>query len=247
MQIRVMNAGDLPAGLTLCRMAGWNQLERDWHLFLNQGRAFVAEINGQVVGSSATIRYGSDLAWISMVLVNPDFRGKGLGKQLLETALDDVSNVKCVKLDATPEGRRIYQHYGFTDEFRLFRMSGGGGGIRSALTPVSSVAHPVEAASLADAPEYGWQINSRNYILGRPGYIADHLGPVVAESPEAAQLLVRHVLALNPDKTFFLDVPEPLDWARVIGFTERRELIRMGKGNCESPAPPYAIIGPEFG
>lgn len=247
MNTRLMTAADLPAGLELCRMAGWNQLERDWRLFLNQGRAFVAEIDGQIVGSSATIRYGTDLAWISMVLVDPAHRGKGLGRGLLEIALDDVSDVRCVKLDATPEGRRIYQHYGFVDEFRLFRMVGSGGGMRSALTPVSSVKHPVEAASLQDAPGYGWQIDPKNYILGRPGQIADHLGPVVAESPEAAQILVRHVLALYPDKTFFLDVPEPLDWARVIGFSERRELIRMGKGDCEPAPAPYAIIGPEFG
>ncbi len=247
MQTRLMTAADLAAGLELCRMAGWNQLERDWRLFLQNGRAFVAEIDGKVVGSSATIRYGSDLAWISMVLVNPDYRGQGLGRKLLEIAFDDVSDVKCVKLDATPEGRRIYVHYGFQDEFRLCRMVGSGEGIRSALKPVDSVVHPVEAASLRDTPQYAWKIDSRNYILGRPGYLADHLGPVVAESPEAAQLLVRHVMALNPEKTFILDVPEPLDWARSIGFTERRELIRMGKGACEAPPPPYAIIGPEFG
>lgn len=242
-----MSVADIPSGLRLCRAANWNQLERDWRLFFEFGRAFVAETDGKIVGTAANIRYGSDLAWISMVLVDPAHRGGGIGRSLLETALDDVRDVPCVRLDATPDGRRLYQKYGFVDEFRLFRMSGSGGGVKSNLAPVTSASAPVESASLSAAPEYAWQIDEKNYILGRPGYIADHLGPVVAETPEAAQTLVRHVLALHPKKTFILDVPEPLDWAQAIGFHGERDLIRMGKGTCKAVPPPFAIIGPEFG
>ena len=31
---RTMRPEDIAAGLSLCRLAGWNQLERDWKLFL---------------------------------------------------------------------------------------------------------------------------------------------------------------------------------------------------------------------
>ena len=31
---RQMESADIPAGLSLCRAAGWNQLSRDWELFL---------------------------------------------------------------------------------------------------------------------------------------------------------------------------------------------------------------------
>ena len=31
---REMTPDDIPAGLNLCRLAGWNQLARDWELFL---------------------------------------------------------------------------------------------------------------------------------------------------------------------------------------------------------------------
>jgi len=41
---RKMNMRDIPAGLSLCRAAGWNQLARDWELFLqlNSEGCFVA-------------------------------------------------------------------------------------------------------------------------------------------------------------------------------------------------------------
>lgn len=242
-----MASADIPAGLRLCRAAGWNQIERDWRLFLDLGRAFVIEVGGEIAGSVATIRYGKDLAWISMLLVDPVHRGGGMGRALLEIALKDLQDVGCVKLDATPEGRRIYQRYGFADEFRAWRMAGTGGAIQAKLSSVESVRHPIEAANLRDAPEYAWKMDPQNYILGRHGFIADHLGPVIASDFSTAQRLVEHVLALHPEKMFFLDVPEPADWAREIGFTERREFVRMAKGGCASHPPPFAIIGPEFG
>jgi GNAT superfamily N-acetyltransferase len=50
---------------------------------------------------------GEDLAWIGMMLVAQEHRGRGVGKQLMRTALDHCgrSGIAEVKLDATPAGR----------------------------------------------------------------------------------------------------------------------------------------------
>jgi GNAT superfamily N-acetyltransferase len=242
--LRTFTQDDISAGLRLCRAAGWNQLDRDWRVFLDhhpQG-CFAADCEGRVIGSVTTLRYGS-LAWISMLLVDPPWRGRGVGRALLARAIEVLSDAACVKLDATPEGRRIYAQYGFQDEFRLWRMEGSGGG-----EPDASVHGLAEAPHPALDPSLCWQFPNGDWIGGRPGFLATHLGPVIVESSEHATRLVNHARAAQPSGRFFLDVPEAIEWAEAIGFARRRELVRMWRGAFQpTPAGTYAIIGPEFG
>jgi GNAT superfamily N-acetyltransferase len=237
--LRRFSRDDIPAGLRLCRAAGWNQLERDWRVFLDVHSAgcFAAVHDGAVIGSATTIRYET-VAWISMLLVDPAWRGRGVGTALLERALDCLSDCECIKLDATPEGRRLYQQHGFRDEFRLWRMEGAGGGI------VDPEVRPI--AALHPALSHGWLLPNGDWVGTRPGHLATHIGPVIAESPENGARLVSH--AMTAGERFFLDVPEPAEWAEALGFRPRRELVRMWRGVLQ-PTPPgtYAIIGPEFG
>jgi GNAT superfamily N-acetyltransferase len=248
--IRPMGEGDLPHGLALCRAAGWNQLERDWRLFLPN--AWLLEEDGFPAGSVAVMRYGAELAWVSMLLVDPRCRRRGYGTRLLLHALHECRDVRCVRLDATPDGREVYRQHGFEDEFSIWRMEVAGGG-RLALEarPLAAIPpafdrHLLEP-SLRDAPELAWTLPGRAFVLGRPGFLADHLGPVVAADGASAAELVAHVLASHPDRRFFLDAPEPVDWAAALGFKPCRPLIRMRRGDCVSMPPPFAIFGPEFG
>jgi GNAT superfamily N-acetyltransferase len=122
---RLMNAGDIPTGLSLCRAAGWNQTAGDWQLFLqsNPAGCFVAVgDNHQVAGTVTTLRYENHFSWIGMVLVNPAVRRQGIGSGLLRQALETLSKEKTVKLDATPEGREVYLTLDFKDEYTLTRM-----------------------------------------------------------------------------------------------------------------------------
>ena len=66
--LRLMTADDVPAGMRLKELAGWNQTAGDWKRFLRaspQG-CFVAEMHGRVVGSATTIVYEGRFAWIGM-------------------------------------------------------------------------------------------------------------------------------------------------------------------------------------
>jgi N-acetylglutamate synthase-like GNAT family acetyltransferase len=108
-------------------IAGWNQTKEDWERFLQADPegCFVAEWNGQVAGTVTTIIYESRFAWIGMVLVDPQLRGKGIGTALLLKAIDhlDAKKVRCVKLDATPQGEPIYARLGFRIEYEIERHS----------------------------------------------------------------------------------------------------------------------------
>ena len=87
--MRNMTLDDIPSGLRLCRLSGWNQVMEDWATFLRaqSGACRVAESDGAVVGTVATLRFGEPFSWIAMVLVDPAVRGQGIGTDLLREAL----------------------------------------------------------------------------------------------------------------------------------------------------------------
>ncbi len=124
-RLRQMTARDLPAGMRLKEIAGWNQTRGDWERFLlasPQG-CFVAEADGEVVGTAATISYEGRFAWIGMVLVDPARRGQGIGTKLLEKAIEylDGCGIPSMKLDATPQGKPLYEKLGFVTEYEIER------------------------------------------------------------------------------------------------------------------------------
>src|SRR5262245_63303442 len=117
-----MDFADIPAGLALCRASGWNQTEQDWRYFLTAAPhgALAAVEHGRVVGTVATLPYGP-FAWISMVLVDPAARRKGVGTELLTRGLALVPERMAARLDATPAGEALYRKIGFFAEYGLSR------------------------------------------------------------------------------------------------------------------------------
>lgn len=51
-------------------------------------RMFLATVNNQIVGSVAILGSSRHLAQLRWFLIHPDYRGKGLGKKLLQEAID---------------------------------------------------------------------------------------------------------------------------------------------------------------
>lgn len=120
-----MRADDIPAGLRLCRLANWNQVEADWRFFLTSsphGCRVALDDAGSVIGTVATIAYGDEFSWIGMVLVDPQHRRGGIGTRLLHEALALVGKTTTARLDATPAGRNVYVPLGFQEEYGLQRM-----------------------------------------------------------------------------------------------------------------------------
>lgn len=129
LQVRVMTAEDIPAGLALCRLARWNQIQRDWELFLqlSPSHCRVAVKGEHVVGTVTTVSYENIFSqalfsWIGMVLVDPAERRQGIGTQLLNEAIYLLADCPLIGLDATPVGREVYVKLGFADECQLSRM-----------------------------------------------------------------------------------------------------------------------------
>jgi GNAT superfamily N-acetyltransferase len=125
-----MAEADLADGLRLSRASGWNQTLADWRLLLSLGPGLfrVALLDGRVVASGGAVRYGDALAWICMILVDPERRGHGLGTRIFDEVLARceaemrAGRLRCVGLDATPAGHGIYLQRGFVDSGSLVRM-----------------------------------------------------------------------------------------------------------------------------
>src|SRR5215217_1978897 len=125
--IRLLFESDIPAAMRLKDAAGWNQTEKDWHrlLALEPNGCFAALKDDRLVGTTTTTTYGNDLAWIGMVLVDPQERRQGIATQLMNVALDYLKDkVATVKLDATALGQPVYERLGFQFESVLERWSG---------------------------------------------------------------------------------------------------------------------------
>jgi GNAT superfamily N-acetyltransferase len=123
--LRLATIADIPDALQLCRSAGWNQLEQDWVRLLEYepDGCFAAEVDGKLVGTVTTTCYGTELAWIGMMLVDPDFRRRGIATSLMNRSLEYLAHraIRCIKLDATPEGSHVYERLGFRTEWTMRR------------------------------------------------------------------------------------------------------------------------------
>ena len=277
--LRTMTVNDIVAGMRLCKLAGWNQTKADWELFLkcSPEGGFVAVHNGQPVGTVATLTYGGAVAWIGMVLVDPEFRRRGIGTLLLNGALDYLKDCPSIKLDATPAGKEVYDKLGFSDEYSLHRV------ICSALPLLqgSDLVRPVTENSfnrilewdryvfgedrsvvlqglLKNSPESAFLLEQqgslRGYCLGRCGTLFHQIGPVVAETVEEAKALLSEAFRGLTGRAVVIDVPDSQPelwaWLESIGFIRQRPFTRMYCHSNQSPGIParqFAIAGPELG
>ena len=255
-----MKPYDIPAALALCRAAGWNQLARDWKIFLHlsPNDCRVATREDKVVGTVTTIRYQNFFSWIGMVLVDPHYHRQGIGMQLLKEALQILQNEETIKLDATPDGREVYLKLNFVDEYRLSRMSTTAAAQKLKVSDARALhkndlvalmefdleifgadRQPLLLWMLEGAPQFAFLVEEKKeilgYCLGRHGYNFTHIGPVIAKNNGIAKDLVSAAMNNCIGSPVILDAlhfdQEWIEWLTSAGFTEQRPLIRMYRGS----------------
>ena len=263
-----MRAPDIDVGLRLCRVSGWNQVRRDWEQFLalSPDGCAVAEHEGHVVGTVATVRYGTRFGWIGMVLVDPAVRGRGIGTRLLDHSLALLSDMPLVRLDATTAGHPLYLTRGFAEEGQINRLQGIAPDLAQArpegVRPMSS--QDIGGVSSLDelvfganriamlrwmwhgAPGYAWVAERggqvAGYTFGRHGHDFEDLGPIVAADDDMAQQLATACLSAHGGRSFIVDVPLGQSGLQrcleAMGFRYQRPLIRMARGAGAIPGDP---------
>ena len=272
-----MTAADLALGLRLSRQAQWNQTETDWRRFLDLGGegCFVAELDGTAVGTTTTCLFDS-VAWVAMVLVDVEVRGRGIGSALLRHALAflDARGIETVRLDATPAGRPVYEKLGFQPEYDLTRYEG--------IAPHRTTegrTEPATAAMIPELIELNRDMTGTNrarllsrlfdeapqsmrvvrthgrlegFITSRPGANATQIGPCIATA-QAGPILLADAMDRCAGQRVFVDVPS--DHVRAVetlaakGLKAQRHLLRMYRGQRirDRVEALWAGSGPEKG
>jgi GNAT superfamily N-acetyltransferase len=262
--IREMSVDDISLGMKLKSIAGWNQQEQDWKMFLEAGGAnFVANWNGKDVGTVISIPYEDHFTWIGMVLVDPVARQQGIGTALLNKIITYARKRGPVRLDATADGYELYKKLGFRKEYELIRMTASPDRTTQKGKQLSDEVRNSDLGSLAayDSPVFGANrdyilasLHSRNpeyarcirgvnslngYCLGRSGSKYEQIGPVVADSFDRASDLLLEVLEKCTKRDIvidaFADKPQWIKLLEELGFTAQRGFIRMCLGELEYP------------
>jgi GNAT superfamily N-acetyltransferase len=268
--------GDIAGGLALSTGAGWNQTADDWAWFIAQGHASgLRSDDGRLVATAAAAVYG-DRAWISMVLVDPAWRHRGLASRLMARTIARLRGLGVTPvLDATPAGEAVYRQLGFRAGFGLERWQGVAGPAASAAADAAQ--RPATAADLdtlaaldraangldrrgllqsflARPGTRAWlAADGSGFVIARTGTRALQIGPLVARDADAAQALLATALK-ELNGPVFLDVPTRGSALAVAlearGFARQRPFVRMDLGAPQAIACDdrlFVLAGPEFG
>ncbi len=216
--------------MDLAERVGWPRERAKWRLLLALGRGYATRADGRLT-SMVVITPHDEGSFVAMMVVDPDHGGRGLGRRLLEHALETAP--RPVMLYATAAGRPLYERLGFVPVDEVISLTGllpGG--------PRPPRPHDADAIVAADARAFG---------IGRGGLLRallaiadavaatddgfairfsngaiDVIGPVVAASQEAAIDLVEQVGASGICR---IDVPRSshrvVEHLRSRGFIQR--------------------------
>jgi len=267
-KVRRLCAENIPTATQLSAGAGWNQTEEDWRtlLQLSPEGCLAIEVDGHLAATTTRLCYGRRLAWIGMVLTKAEYQRRGFARRLVAQALEsaDKMGIATIKLDATPQGRPLYESLGFRSEQEIERWSRPG---ENAGQPPAGRTSPEEVWRDADSRVFGAdrsqllqrlaQLNppraiSQSYLFSRPGRVTAYLGPCVSENPRTARRLIEECV-LNATCAWSWDLfarnQDAVALARDLGFSPQRHLVRMARGKelRETENAMYAIAGLELG
>jgi GNAT superfamily N-acetyltransferase len=267
--MRLLNGSDIPAAVQLSEEASWNQTGEDWRMLIDLASegCLAIEVDGELAATTTLLCYGRRLAWIGMVLTRLQYRGRGFARRLLTQALAqaDQMGIETVKLDATDQGKPIYEKLGFRSEQAVERWSRPGSadvpGLLSNALPTAEWRGADYRAFGADRAQLLEKLAHRNppfsvdrsYLFTRPGRQMAYLGPCVCDAPETARTLIERALQTAGSSGWSWDLllnnANAVAIAQNLGFTPRRHLLRMvrGKDLHGKEDAIYAIAGFELG
>jgi ribosomal protein S18 acetylase RimI-like enzyme len=267
-----LTEADVAAALALSNKVGWNQTADDWRLFIAHGRTIgLFDSEPGLVATAAALPYHNGFGYISMVIVEPAWRRRGLARRLMGECIETLRGQgRAALLDATPAGALVYRGLGFVELATMERWEGEGSVARVDRTPDRLVTNDLRKLIEADALAFGsqrrflledflarpgtaaWTCDG-GYLVMRQGHRAAQIGPLVASSAEAARVLLATAIA-NARGRIFLDLfttwPDLASLLESSDFKRQRPFIRMALDRATLPGDLARLAiaaGPEFG
>jgi GNAT superfamily N-acetyltransferase len=124
--IRPFEPADVDFALEQKSREGWVVSREQFTLYLEHDPegCFVAMGVTRPVGMVTTACFG-DSGWIGNLIVEPEFRDRGIGRSLMEHGLNHLRDrgAATVHLEGDPPGIPLYRKLGFVDEFESCRLA----------------------------------------------------------------------------------------------------------------------------
>ncbi|WP_248796401.1 GNAT family N-acetyltransferase [Pseudomonas sp. MWU13-2105] len=262
---RPMTTADLPSAHALSVQLKWPHRLDDWAMLQRVSEGFVVLDGERLIGTAFTCPQGG-FATIGLVIVSDDYQGQGIGRRLMEQALNACQS-RTPMLNATLAGAPLYTSQGFIEFGRIQQHQGQAHAPASepladgeACRPLHEADRPRQLAlanaasglerktvlmALQDAVEHSVGIERdgqlRAFALLRPFGRGRCIGPVVAENPEQAKQLIAALLAQVPGAFVRIDIPADSglsDWLESAGLKQVDTVAQMARG-----VPPQAVNG----
>ena len=244
---------------------GWNAGADDAPAFYaaDPDGFFVAEVDGELVASISVVNHTEDFAFLGLYICRPDHRGKGLGFALWQHALRHAGT-RTVGLDGVPDQQANYAASGFVWAGETRRFEGDVGGVPSGRVRIASsedvrklTAREAEVTGVAKTSfnaKWFERVETRTtFVLGssvafataRQCQAGTKIGPLIAETVEQAETLIRHIASSFP-APIIIDVPtgsEALaEWCNAQEMTVSFGTARMYRGTPPVTRPAVSAV-----
>lgn len=276
MEIRGWEPADGAFIRSLIARQGWIGGRHDPETFnaADPGAWLIAEVNGRPVGVTLAIAWNDDYGWLGSYLVDPDFRGRGIGLALFTRALERLAP-RTIGLDGDPAQQANYRRSGFVEVHPNARWNGPAGAWETTTPTVTATSVPFDELVALDARAVGAERRAllrawldqpeaisvavgdggvTGFATARPASRGWKIGPVRAlDDASAAAAIAGAVAHLPADTRCWVDVPAANAAAGALlavhGFEAAPSTARMTRG-----APPpadltvaFALTGHEVG
>ncbi|MHA1720420.1 MAG: GNAT family N-acetyltransferase [Promethearchaeota archaeon] len=127
MIFRNLTHSDLDFALELIKLVGWGTSREELEdlLDFSSKSAFLAVVKDKPVGMIFTVSYNK-FGFIGDLIVKEEFRNQGIGKQLMQKAINHLEksgNTK-IMLDGVQDAVRLYRRLGFKVYCKSLRLNG---------------------------------------------------------------------------------------------------------------------------
>jgi GNAT superfamily N-acetyltransferase len=243
------------------RREGWAVSRDQFLIYLEHDPdgGFVAMAGQQPVGMVTTTCFGSS-GWIGNLIVEPPFRSRGIGRALMERAIDRLHDegATAIRLEADPPGIPLYRALGFVDEFESCRLTLPAPAAAPALEGSAGEAmnpHDLDEVAALDseivganrrrflelklsAAELAWVSRREGSIvaalLASPTDRGLRISPCVARNPADARALIAAAVGAASGRPVLIGLPAPnsegLAMLDEMGFVRGASSFRMRLG-----------------
>lgn len=257
---RRMSEHDLAAAHELSLGVRWPHRHQDWQFVHRLGSGYVAEDgDGKVIATIMCWSHGTRFASIGMVIVSPDWQGKGIGRKLMEKVMTELGQ-RSIMLNATQSGHHLYERLGFAPIGTIHQHQGTVSKWRPMALPPGEQIRPFDSREGNELAALCARANGmpRGTVLAALLEVAEcvviehddevigcamlrrfgrgyAIGPVVAPDLERAAALVSHWGGSHAGSFVRIDVPADLGlspWLNELGLVQVDSVVCMVKGEA---------------